>query len=246
MFLRKITQEVSYPRPPQQAFDDVQQALARIGKVKKVDEASGTLTGSVSGGGWVNLQVAITPAEGGSRLALRAGCDDVWGAGARRGISQFLAALPDAQGNPPPAPAAPKLRSFEDGVPWPKKVSVGIFLAFVSLASLDVAWKGGMLPLSAAWLYGISAGLGAVTGLILAQRRYLLAGLVGGAVSGLCGSAFSVLVFGSVTYLYKIVAFFTTVLGCLPGLFLFAALRALQDYLFPAPKSGQASRDAAP
>jgi hypothetical protein len=234
MFLRKINQEVTYPHPPAQAFADVQQALQRIGKVKKVDEAAGTLKGSVSGGGWVTLQVTITPEEGGSRLALRAGCDDVWGAGAQRGITAFLGALPNATSAAVgPAPSAgPPLRSLDDGTTWTQKISVGLFLVFVSLASLDVAWKGGMFPLSQEWLQGIAAAAGAVTGVIVVGRRYALAGLVSGAVTGVCAVAFSVLVFGQVTYLYKIVAFFTTLLGCLPGIVLFFLLRALQNRLF--------------
>jgi hypothetical protein len=234
MFLRKITEEVSYPRPPQQAFEDARQALLRIGKVKKMDETAGTLSGSVSGGGWISLQVTITPEEAGSKLSLRAGCDDVWGAGARRGINAFLGALPIASSaavGPAPA-AAPPLRSFEDGTTWPQKISVGLFLTFVSIASLDVAWKGGMFPLSQDWLHVLAAAAGAVTGVILGGRRYGLAGLVSGALTGVCAAAFSVLVFGQVTYLYKIVAFFTTLLGCLPGIILFFLLRALQDRLF--------------
>jgi chromate transport protein ChrA len=92
-----------------------------------------------------------------------------------------------------------------------------------SMASLDVAWQRGLFPLSLTWLYLLAALGGAFTGFMLVQRRYLAAGLLGGAVAGLCGVWFSMLVFTHSTYTYKIVMAFTTILGCLPGLLLFAA-----------------------
>src|SRR4051794_27380890 len=140
MFLRKITQEVPYPRPPEEAFRDARQTLLFVGKVKSADEASGTLKGSIPGGGWVTLEVRVSPAGDGSLLSLAARCDDVWGAGARRGLGLFLQGLPrQERDRTPGAPAAPvprKVPNLEADLSLTQKVRVAVFLLLASLGSL--------------------------------------------------------------------------------------------------------------
>jgi hypothetical protein len=236
MFLRKITQETAYPRPPEEAFEDVREALLRLGKLKSADEASRTLRGSMSGGGWVTLEVTISPAEGGSLLSLIARCDDVWGSGARRGIAALLKDLSEHQGGsaaPIQARSIAKAASLEDALTLGEKLSVGLFLLLASMGSLDVAWKRGLFPLSLEWLLLLSAASGAFAGLMLGKPRYWAIGLVSGAVTGLSAVGFSVFAFSQMTSTYKLVALVTTLLGCLPGIALFLGLRWLQDRLFP-------------
>jgi hypothetical protein len=238
MFLRKITQDVSYPRAPADAFEDVCQALEQVGKLKWADESALAVKGTVRGGGWVVLEARVVPdADDRSVLSLTARCDDVWGAGARTGLAKVLGRLPyqaDERGALVPAvareqpPHRPTL-----GLTTVQQVSLALFLVFTSMASLDVAWGRGIFPLSLGWLYLLAALAGALAGCVLAGRRYLGPGLVGGAVAGLGGVAFSVLVFSHATSLYSLVAVATTLLGCLPGLLQFAALRALQHMMFP-------------
>ena len=190
MFLRKITQEEAYPRPPAEAFENARQALLRIGKVKSADEAAGVLTGSVPGGGWVTLHITVLPAESGSRLAPGGSLRRRLGRRARRGIDLFLNALPNPRAGGaaavPPRSIVQTPRSFEDGLTMAQKISVVMFFGLTCLSSLDVAWGPGLFPLSLEWLYALAAAGGAVTGLILVQPRYRIVGMLSGAVTGLC------------------------------------------------------------
>lgn len=239
MFLRKITQEVAHPCPPEQAFDEVQQTLMRIGKLKSVDEATRTVKGSISVGGWVTLEVVVRPAEEGSVLAVIGRCDDVWGVGARRGIASLLGALPHSPGGASPshqpAPAVARPPSPMDDLSRVQQFSVGLFLGLVSLCSLDVAWGRGLFPFAQKWLFVLAGVGGAITGLMVAQKRYRGAGLLAGAVTGLGAVGISVFLFRQMTTVYNIVAIATTLIGCLPGIVLFQVLRILQDQVFPPP-----------
>jgi hypothetical protein len=203
--------------------------------VKSADPEHGTLEGTVSGGGWITLEITVSAAEGGALLSVVARCDDIWGAGARRGIDQFRQALPsqgDGLALPTPRPAGPP-PSLEDGLTLAQKLSVGLFLGLVSVCSLDVAWGRGLFPLSLDWLYLLSAAGGAFAGFMLVKRRYWAIALLAGAVAGLGAVALSIFTFREVTQTYKLVVIATTVLGCLPGVAVLLGLRWLQDRLFP-------------
>ena len=83
---------VRVSRPPDEVFDQMRQALDRIGRIKEEREPE-FLRGSTRYGlQRVSLKVTIVPRADGSSIEVESFGDDVWGRAARKGIEKLLKA----------------------------------------------------------------------------------------------------------------------------------------------------------
>jgi hypothetical protein len=232
----KATRQIAYPKSPTEAFADVQQALARVGKLRSADEAAGTVEGATRYGVQkVRVHIKIAAAEGHSLLTINARGDDIWGVAARNGIQQIEQVLGHAEDAGAHAATDQKklpAQSLGGQQTLSQKISAALFFAMVGIGSLDVAWHG-FAGLSVPTLYAICAVLGAVMGLCWVKRRYAFSAALSGAIAGFTSTWFTVFVLEQSPSIYKIALVFTVVFGALPGLAVLLGLKAVQDFLFP-------------
>ncbi|OGO04162.1 MAG: hypothetical protein A2Y60_02970 [Chloroflexi bacterium RBG_13_54_9] len=90
----QATQDMTYDKPADETFADVQKALGTMGKVRNADIAALTIEGSSRYGlQSVKLKVNITPQGETSAISISAFSDDVWAAGAKNGIKRLQEAM---------------------------------------------------------------------------------------------------------------------------------------------------------
>ena len=76
------------------AFNAVANAADTIGKILEENETMGTLTVRTRYGlQAVKLRISVVPDAHGTRIAIGAFGDDIWGGGARKGTDKLLRAL---------------------------------------------------------------------------------------------------------------------------------------------------------
>jgi hypothetical protein len=91
MGLGMASDEWGDERHPRDVFAALASALETIGKVKETDESEGFIRGRTRYGlQVVRLKIHVTTGpDSGSHVSVEALADDVWGAGARKGIAKL-------------------------------------------------------------------------------------------------------------------------------------------------------------
>jgi hypothetical protein len=113
-----------------------------------------------------------------------------------------------------------------------QQIVSAVFLLAIGIVSLDVSWHG-YLHIPRAAHYTGSAVLGAIAAPFWVRGRYLVIGLIAGAVAGFSGAWFTTFCLDHSDSAYKIVVVFAVALGALPGLGVLFGLKWLQDRIWP-------------
>jgi hypothetical protein len=136
------------------------------------------------------------------------------------------------KGTQEPEENHPRPGSVEDRLTLGQKLSAGLFVAWVGIGSLDVAWYG-FPGLSAEIVYAGSVALGVLTGLLWIKRRYRVAGILGGAVAGFTSPGLTIFALERSESASKLAMLGAVFLGALPGIAVILAIKWIQDQLFP-------------
>jgi hypothetical protein len=94
MAFGKITQEMIYQKSPDETLVDLEKALNKLGKVKKIDQAENTIRGRTRYGlQTVKIQATVNGNDDESIISFIAKSDDVRGVGAKNGIERLIETL---------------------------------------------------------------------------------------------------------------------------------------------------------
>lgn len=94
MAFGKINQEMTYQRSPEETLVDLEKALNKLGKVKKIDRSANTITGKVRYGlQSTNIQATVSGSDDKSTISFVAKKGDIGGIAAKNSLERLRETL---------------------------------------------------------------------------------------------------------------------------------------------------------